>query len=61
MDKPFELTADSSDYALRATFTPDQSRGQEPIAYESRKMNGVELNYATHEKELLAIVHALKV
>ena len=32
----------------------------QPIAFESRKMSPAEQNYAAHEKELLAIVHALK-
>ena len=31
------------------------------IAYESRKFNNAELNYPVHEKELLVIIHALKV
>jgi transposase InsO family protein len=31
------------------------------VAFESRKMTAAELNYPVHEKELLAIVHALRV
>jgi hypothetical protein len=31
------------------------------MAYESRKLTSTELNYATHEKELLVVVHAIKV
>jgi len=31
------------------------------MAYESRKLSLVERNYPTHEKELLAIIHSLKV
>ena len=31
------------------------------IAYESKKLNNVVLNYPVHDKELLAIIHALKV
>ena len=59
--KKFELTTDASDYAVGAILTQDQGNGQQPVAYESRKLNPAELNYATHEKELLAIVHALRV
>ena len=30
------------------------------VAYESRKLKEHEKNYATHELELIAIIHALK-
>jgi hypothetical protein len=32
-----------------------------PVAFESRKLNDAELNYQTTEKEMLAVVHALRV
>jgi hypothetical protein len=31
------------------------------VAFESRKLNNAELNYQTTEKEMLAVVHALRV
>ena len=31
------------------------------IAYESRELNSVVLNYLIHEKEVLAMIHSLKV
>jgi hypothetical protein len=31
------------------------------VAFESRKLNDAELNYQTTEKEMLAVVHALRV
>src|SRR6266404_8258756 len=31
-----------------------------PVAYDLRSFKGVELNYPVHEKELLAIIRALK-
>ena len=34
--------------------------GEHPVAYESRKMNSAEGNYPTHERELLAVIHALR-
>ncbi len=32
-----------------------------PVAFESRKLNDAALNYQTTEKEMLAVVHALRV
>ena len=37
------------------------SQNGNPIAYESRKLKLHELNYATHDLELAAVVHALKI
>ena len=37
----------------------DQGQGPQPVAFTSRKMNSHERNYAAHEKETLAIMHAL--
>src|SRR5947209_13566917 len=58
-EKPFTVTTDASDYAIGAVLSQDQGKGDQPIAYESRKLSIHELNYAIHEKELLAIIHAL--
>src|SRR4051794_25451824 len=55
--KPFEVTADASDFAVGTVLSQDGK----PVAFESRQMSPAEKNYAVHEKELLAIVHALKV
>ena len=59
--KPFSVTTDASDYAIGAVLSQNHGHGDQPIAYESRKLSQAELNYPTHEKELLAIVHALKI
>ena len=58
--KPFTVTTDASDLAIGAILSQDHGKGEQPIAYESRKLFPVEQNYTTHEKELLAIVHAIK-
>jgi hypothetical protein len=60
-EKPFTVTTDASDYAIGAVLTQDQGKGEQPVAYESRKLSPAEQNYATHEKELLAIVYAIRV
>ena len=57
-DKPYELEVwtDASDSAVGAVLMQDGH----PIAYESRKFSSAERNYHTTDRELLAIVHALR-
>lgn len=54
--KAFELTTDTSNYAIGAVL----SQGKHPITFISRTLSATEQNYATNEKELLAIVWALQ-
>jgi len=58
--KPFTLTTDASDFAIGAVLSQDHGKGEQPVTYESRKLSPAERNYPVHEKELLAIVHAIK-
>ena len=58
--KPFTVTTDASDFAIGAVLSQDHGQGEQPVAYESRKLSSAEQNYPVHEKELLAIVHAIK-
>ena len=51
------LCTDASDLAIGAVLMQDKKI----VAYESRKLNFAELNYRVHEKELLAVIHSLKV
>lgn len=60
-DKPFVLETDASDFAMGAVLSQDQGNGLRPVAFESRKFGVHELNYAVHEKEMLAIIHAFTV
>src|SRR5437588_4664713 len=55
-EKPYTVTTDASDQAVGGVLYQDRH----PIAYMSRKLNPAEQNYATHEKETLAIVEALR-
>ena len=50
--KPFDLTTDASSYGLGAVLSQDGK----PITFISRTLKDVELNFATNERELLAIV-----
>ena len=55
------VTTDASDFAMGAMFSQVWDDGEHPVAYESRKMNATEMNYPTHEGELLVVIHALRV
>ena len=53
---PFKLMCDASDYPIRAVLGQKRDRTFQVIYYASRTLNDAWLNYATIEKELLAIV-----
>ena len=55
--KPFMVTTDASGQAIGGVLTQEGK----PIDFESKKLRDHELNYPTHNLELLAIVHALKI
>ena len=57
---PFVVQTDASGFAVGAVLQQDQGDGLRPIAFLSKKLLDAETRYPTHEKELLAIVHALK-
>ena len=58
--KEFILTTDASNFAVGAVLSQGQIGKDRPIAYASRTLNKSEENYCTTEKELLAIVWAVK-
>ena len=57
-DLSFELMCDASDYVIEAVLGQKRDRIFQVIHYASQTLNDAQLNYATTEKELLAIVFA---
>ena len=61
-DKPIIVETDASDYALGAILSIQTDSGEvHPVAFHSRTFTAPELNYDTHDKELLAIFEAFRV
>ena len=54
--KPFEIHTDASDFAYGAVLMQDGH----PIAYESKTFSAIECRWPTHEKEMLAILYAIR-
>ena len=57
---PFILTTDASEVGLGAVLQQEHDDGVHPVAYLSKKLLPAEEKYPTHDRELLAIVYALK-
>jgi len=56
------VETDASDYALAAILSiVNEDNEVHPVAFHSRTFTTVELNYDTHDKELLAIFEAFKI
>ena len=59
--KPYTIETDSSDFENGMTlYQKSKNKKLHPIAFDSKKLQGAELRYPTHEKELLAIKDALQ-
>ena len=50
---------DASDYAVGVVLGQTKDKKHHTIAYASKTLTGAQLNYATTEKELLAVVFAI--
>ena len=60
-DRPYILHTDASLFAVGATLSQEDDRGEiRLIACFSKKLNPAERNYPAHERELYALVLALK-
>jgi hypothetical protein len=51
---------DASDYALGAVLDQSKDKKHYAISYASKTLTRPQLNYATTEKELLAVVFAIE-
>ena len=61
-DKQIVVETDASDYAIAAVLSIVSDDAElHPIAFHSRTFTPPELNYDTHDKELLAIFEAFKI
>jgi hypothetical protein len=56
---PFEIMCDASEYAMGVVLGHTKDKKHHTIAYASKTLTGAQLNYATTEKELLAVVFAI--
>jgi hypothetical protein len=56
---PFEIMCDASDYVVGAVLGQTKDKKHHAIAYASKTLMGAQLNYATTEKELLAVIFAI--
>jgi hypothetical protein len=55
------IETDASDFAISGVLSQYHSKVLHPVAFMSRKMSPAERNYEIHDKELLAIVAAIKI
>ena len=61
MHKPFVLHTDASEVGVGATLSQLDSQGiPHLIGCRSKKLNAAQKNYPVHEKEMLALIQALK-
>jgi hypothetical protein len=58
--QPFKIMCDASDYAVGAVLGQRKEGRVHAVYYASKTLNEAQLNYATMEKELLAVVFAFE-
>ncbi|XP_057548205.1 uncharacterized protein LOC130826652 [Amaranthus tricolor] len=57
---PFEIMCDASDFAVGAVLGQRKDKVLHAIYYASKTLDEAQVNYATTEKELLAVIYALE-
>jgi hypothetical protein len=57
---PFDIMCDASDYTIGAVLSQSKDKKHYAISYASKTLTGPQLNYVIVEKELLAVVFAIK-
>ncbi|KAI4346290.1 hypothetical protein L6164_013355 [Bauhinia variegata] len=57
-EAPFEILCDASDFAVGAVLGQTREKNFRAIYYTSKTLDAAQVNYATTEKELLAVVYA---
>ena len=62
MSKPYRIETDSSNFGVGAVLLQQDSESDcwLPIAYESKKLSKAEQKFPAQERELIAIIHALR-
>ena len=61
MGAAFWVEMDVSDFAVGAMLSQKVQDGEwRPVAFFSKKLNGPQLNYQIHDKELMAIIEAFR-
>jgi len=60
--EPFWVEADSSNFATRAVLSQQSMTDGKwhPVVFYSKSLSSMERNYKIHDKEMLAIIHALE-
>ncbi|XP_021719923.1 uncharacterized protein LOC110687584 [Chenopodium quinoa] len=56
---PFEIMCDASDYAVGAVLGQRTEKKLHAIYYTSKTLSSTQMNYATTEKEMLAVIYAI--
>ncbi|CAK8694208.1 unnamed protein product [Clavelina lepadiformis] len=61
LSKPFIVDTDACNTAVGCVLSQLVNGEEHPVSYSSRSLTKTERNYSTTRKELLAVIHALKV